>query len=131
VQAQGGGFGASTQSLTQAVAYAKAHGGGTIAVSSQSGAAGSLITSGADVVAIGGFSGRESQVSISWLAGAVSSGKIRYVLTDATSGGLPQDSRIGAREAMAVVAQVGTKVSSVSGLYDLRGKAAALRAGGT
>jgi 4-amino-4-deoxy-L-arabinose transferase-like glycosyltransferase len=129
----GGGFGgglsgATSQTLTEAVAYAKAHGGGAVAVSSQTGAAGSLIASGADVVGIGGFSGRESQVSISWLANAVASGKIRYVLTDGTTGGLPQDSRVGASDVMAVAAQVGAKVSSVSGLYDLQGKAAALRA---
>ena len=61
--ADGGGmFGGDTRALAAAVEYAEANGGGTIAVSSQSGAAGSLITSGADVAAIGGFSGRESQV---------------------------------------------------------------------
>ena len=43
-------------------------------MSSQSGAAGSLITSGADVAAIGGFSGRESQVTVEWLADAVEHG---------------------------------------------------------
>ncbi|HEX3279083.1 MAG TPA: glycosyltransferase family 39 protein, partial [Thermoleophilaceae bacterium] len=66
----GGGvpFGGNNQSLTQALAYVEAHGGGTLAVSSQSGAAGQLISKGANVAAIGGFSGRESQVSISWLA---------------------------------------------------------------
>ena len=61
--AGGGMFGGDTGSLTEAIAYADANGGGTIAVASQSGAAGSLITSGAKVVAIGGFSGRESQVT--------------------------------------------------------------------
>ncbi|MEA2420093.1 MAG: hypothetical protein QOE60_2299, partial [Thermoleophilaceae bacterium] len=55
----GGMFGGNTQSLRQALAYAKQHGGGTLAVSSQSGAAGQLISSGSDVAAIGGFSGRE------------------------------------------------------------------------
>ena len=55
-------FGGDTQSLTEALAYAKANGGGTIAVSSQSGA-GAQVIDGADVVAIGGFSGRESEVT--------------------------------------------------------------------
>ena len=73
-------FGGDTSSVSAALEYAQANGGGTIAVSSQSGAAGSLITSGADVAAIGGFSGRESQVSIEWLADAVEDGRIRYVL---------------------------------------------------
>jgi glycosyltransferase involved in cell wall biosynthesis len=39
-----------------------------------------------------------------------------------------QDGRVGATEIMAAVQEVGTQVSSVSGLYDLQGKAAALRA---
>ena len=63
-----GPFGGNAN-LTQAVAYAKAHGGGTIAVSSQQGAS-SAVIDGVNVVAIGGFSGRESQVSTAWLAHA-------------------------------------------------------------
>ncbi len=124
----GGGnlFGGDTSSVSAAVAYAQANGGGTIAVSSQSGAAGSLITSGADVAAIGGFSGRESQVSTDWLADAVEDGRIRYVLTSGANG-LGNDSRIGATEVMAAVEQVGTPVSSVDGLYDLQGLADELR----
>ena len=122
----GGPFGGNTQTTQQAVAYAKAHGGGAVAVSSQNGAASTLITSGANVVAIGGFSGRESQVSVSWLADAVRSGKIRYVLVDGGMGGGPNDSRVGSSRVMAAAAQVGTQVTSVSGLYDLQGKADAL-----
>jgi len=60
--AGGGGGGGEVRrqtpsSLSAAVAYVRANGGGTIAVSSQSGAAGQLISSGTDVAAIGGFSG--------------------------------------------------------------------------
>jgi hypothetical protein len=128
----GGLFGGNAQALTQALAYAKAHGGGTVAVSSQTGAAAAIISSGANVVGIGGFSGRESQVSVSWLADAVASGKIRYVVGDGAGGfggrGLPGDSRVGAKAVMSVVTQVGRKVTGVSGLYDLQGLAAALRA---
>ena len=40
-----------------------------------------------DVAALGGFSGRESEVSATWLAQAVKDGRIRYVLTDASGGG--------------------------------------------
>jgi hypothetical protein len=123
----GGMFGGDTQSLSAAVTYAKAHGGGTIAVSSQSGAAGQLIADGADIAAIGGFSGRESQVSVDWLADAVEQGRIRWVLTEGANG-LQQDGRVGATEVMAVAAQVGDPVSSVSGLVDLQGTADALRA---
>jgi 4-amino-4-deoxy-L-arabinose transferase-like glycosyltransferase len=135
--APGGGFGAAggggmfgaNSNLTAALAYAKSHGGGTVAVSSQQGAAQSIIASGADVAALGGFSGRESEVSAQWLAQAVAGGKIRYVLTDGSSGGMGNDGRTGAGALMAVVQQVGTE-TSVSGLYDLQGTAAALAAAG-
>ncbi len=124
----GGGtpFGGDTSSLSAALAYVEANGGGTIAVASQSGAAGSLITSGADVAALGGFSGRESQVSTAWLADAVEDGRIRWVVTSAT-GGMGNDGRIGASEVMAAVEAVGTPVAEVDGLYDLQGTADALR----
>ena len=69
-------------SLTKVLAYVHEHGGGTIAVSSQSSAASSIIRHGANVAGIGGFSGRESDVSASWLAAEVSSGKIRWVLVE-------------------------------------------------
>ena len=106
-----------------------ANGGGTVVVSSQSGASGQLIASGANVAAIGGFSGRESQVSIAWLADAIEDGRIRWVLADG-GGNMPSDGRIGASEAMAAVAQVGDAVSldSSATLYDMQGKADALRA---
>ena len=125
--ASGGLGGRDSQSITEALAYIKAHGGGTLAVASQNGgAATSIINSGADVVAIGGFSGRESQVSAGWLADRVQSGAIRWVL--ATGGGGPgNDSRVGSSDVMAAVAANGRAVSSVSGLYDVAGTAQALR----
>ncbi len=43
--------------------YAKAHGGGTIGVESQSTAAAAILANDADVAGLGGFSGRESTVS--------------------------------------------------------------------
>jgi 4-amino-4-deoxy-L-arabinose transferase-like glycosyltransferase len=127
--AMGGGMfgGGGDQSLTEALAYVDQHGGGTIAVSSQEGAAPSIIASGADVAGIGGFSGRESQITVDWLANAVASGKIRWVLVSSGGRTMPNDSRVGASAATAAVQQVGTE-TSVSGLYDLQGKADALRA---
>ena len=122
----GAPFGGDTASLSAAIAYVDANGGGTIAVASQSGAAGSLIASGADVAALGGFSGRESQVSTAWLADAVEDGRIRWVVTSA-AGGMGNDGRIGASEVMAAVEAVGTPVAEVDGLYDLQGTADALR----
>jgi 4-amino-4-deoxy-L-arabinose transferase-like glycosyltransferase len=123
----GSPFGGDTRSLTAALSYARQHGGGTVAVSSQSGAAGQLITSGADVAAIGGFSGRESQVSVAWLADAVGAHRIRWVVTGAAGGGT-RDGRAGSTVAMAAVARTCAPVSSVEGLYDCSHAVAALRA---
>src|SRR4051794_3898173 len=118
----GGGMFGANSNLTAALAYADSHGGGTIGVSSQQGAAESIINSGADVAALGGFSGRESEVSAGWLAEAVRDGRIRYVVTDAGSGGMGNDGRVGSSALMAIVQKVG-KETSVSGMYDLQGLA--------
>ncbi len=125
--AGGGGMFGGNANLTEALAYAKSHGGGTIGVSSQQGASDAIIRSGSDVAALGGFSGRESEVSATWLAQAVKDGRIRYVLTDGTGGGMGNDGRVGSSALMAVVQRVG-KQTSVSGLYDLQGTAAAIAA---
>jgi 4-amino-4-deoxy-L-arabinose transferase-like glycosyltransferase len=125
--AGGGGMFGGNANLTEALAYAKANGGGTIGVSSQQGASDAIIRSGSDVAALGGFSGRESEVSATWLAQAVKDGRIRYVLTDSSGGGMGNDGRVGSSALMAVVQQVG-KETSVSGLYDLQGTAAAIAA---
>jgi hypothetical protein len=123
--AGGGPFGGNSN-LTQAIAYAKQHGGGTIGVSSQMSASSSIIAQDAKVAALGGFSGRESEVSVSWLAQAVESGQIRYVLTDGSGfAGPGNDSRVGSSKVMAAVAAT-CKQTSVSGLYDCQGSAAAL-----
>jgi 4-amino-4-deoxy-L-arabinose transferase-like glycosyltransferase len=113
----GGAFGNSGVA-TQVIAYVKQHGGGTIAVSSQSSAATSIIASGAKVAGIGGFSGRESDVTVSWLAQRVRSGAIRWVLAEQTGvggfgggRGLPGDTRAGSKAAMAAVAKACHKVT--------------------
>ena len=129
----GGGFGGDDAGLTQAVTYTEQHGGGAIAVSSQSGAAGSIIQSGSDVAGIGGFSGRESEVTTAWLADAVRSGRVRWVLTSGSGDFGANDGRVGSSQVMAAVAQVGRKVTITSGsstttLYDLSGRADALAA---
>ena len=132
----GGGFGGDNAGLTQAVTYARQHGGGTIAVSSQSGASAAIIQSGANVAGIGGFSGRESEVTATWLADAVRSGRVRWVLTSGSGGFGGNDGRVGSSKVMAAVAQVGRKVTITSGsstttLYDLSGRADALAAAGS
>ncbi|MEA2209132.1 MAG: hypothetical protein QOF54_1609 [Solirubrobacteraceae bacterium] len=156
----GGGGGApgapsgNSRRITQAVSYVKQHGGGTIAVSSQSSAASTIIASGANVAGIGGFSGRESAVSAPWLAQRVGSGAIRWVLVEqsgaqgARGAGLAGDTRAGSKAAMTAVAKACTRVTlsasqsgaaastgaagasgsatGASSLYDCRGDAAAL-----
>jgi 4-amino-4-deoxy-L-arabinose transferase-like glycosyltransferase len=144
----GGALGAplgNAQNITRALAYAKAHGGGTVAVESQSSAASEIVSGDAEVAGIGGFSGRESDVSVSWLAEEVAKGKIRWVLSEGTSTGGPRlagDTRTGSRTAMATAAKACVKVtlgqsestsetggegeSGESGLYDCQGRAAQL-----
>jgi len=135
----GGPFGGDSRSLSAALAYVRQHGGGTLAVSSQSGAAGQLIANGSDVAAIGGFSGRESQVSVGWLAEAVEHGRISWVLTDGSGGEMFHDGRIGSSRVMAAVERTCTAIpssayadnsstTSAGGLYDCRGHADDLRA---
>ena len=121
----GGGspFGGNSTALTQAAAYVQSHGGGTIAVSSQQGASDAIISSNVNVAALGGFSGRESEVSVSWLKQAVKDGRVRYVLVESNGGGMPNDARIGSRSIMSYAAQVGHTVLTTNGatLYDLKG----------
>jgi 4-amino-4-deoxy-L-arabinose transferase-like glycosyltransferase len=141
----GGGFGGNE--LSSAILdYVASHGGGTIAVSSQSGAAAAIIAGNADVAGIGGFSGRESDVSIAWLAQEVSSHKIRWVIGESSSGLIPADGRAGSKAAMAAVAKACERVSvesatagatgagtgsGTSALYDCQGRAAELLRVGT
>jgi hypothetical protein len=120
-----------------------------VAVSSQSSAASAIVSKGAEVAGIGGFSGRESDVSVAWLAGEVRRGKIRWVLAEGSGSSGPRlrgDTRQGSRKAMTAVTEVCTKVTlstsasdgegqaaggqgGESALYDCEGQAAALAAG--
>ncbi|MGH2906793.1 MAG: ArnT family glycosyltransferase [Solirubrobacterales bacterium] len=132
----GGMFGG--QDLTAITTYTEAHGGGTIGVSSQSGAS-SAIIGGKNVAGIGGFSGRESEVSVDWLADRIEAGGIRWIYTGGQMGGM-QDNRVGSKSVMSAVANAcapvsasalgssATTSSSSSNLYDCAGKANALRA---
>jgi 4-amino-4-deoxy-L-arabinose transferase-like glycosyltransferase len=72
--------------LTEALEYTEAHGGGTLAVESQSEAASAIIEAGAEVAGIGGFSGKESSVSAEWLENEIEAGKIRWILSGGTGG---------------------------------------------
>ena len=141
------------QDLSAAIATAEANGGGNIAVSGQQSASGSIIegtgSSEIEVVALGGFSGRESEVDPDWLAERVADGEIRWVLTDQNSMS-PADGRVGSSELMTAVTEACDPVeletttstnptgagsigsastsSHSSVIYDCAGKASALAA---
>jgi hypothetical protein len=126
----GGMFGGNSASLETALEYIEANGGGTLAVSSQSTAAAAIVDSEADIVGLGGFSGRESEVTVAWLADQVRAGSIRWVLADGSGGGgLRDDGRTGSTTAMAAVATT-CEAIDVDGvtLYDCQGMADAIAA---
>jgi 4-amino-4-deoxy-L-arabinose transferase-like glycosyltransferase len=117
----GGMFGG--EDLTSVLEYTEANGGGTVAVGSQSGAASSIIESGAEVAGIGGFSGKESSVSVSWLREEIAAGSIRWILTGggmaggpggatgaAPRGGIGGDTRTGSEDAITTVVKSCAKV---------------------
>jgi hypothetical protein len=118
--------------LTAAVRYAEQHGGGAIGVSSQSSAAAVVLSSDANVAGLGGFSGRESSVSVSWLAAEVAAGRLRWVIVDSSQGTrLAGDTRTGSQAAMSAVAKTCPSVTlSTSGtttkMYDCLGRNAAI-----
>ena len=97
-------------------------------MSSQSTAASAIVAGHTNVVGLGGFSGRESEVTTTWLAQQVREGHIRWVLAD-SGGGMGNDGRVGAGAVLAAVQQVG-KAVTVNGttVYDLSGQADALAA---
>ena len=125
-------FGGEDTALKAAISYAKAHGGGTIGVESQSTASAAILNSDADVAGLGGFSGRESTVTASWLASEVSSGHLRWVLVEGNGGmRLPGDTRSGSQSAFGAVQQACRAVtlntgSSTATMYDCSGRASAI-----
>jgi hypothetical protein len=120
-------------------------------VSSQSTAATAIIDGHTNVAGIGGFSGRESDPSVAWLAQEVRDGKIRWVLDEQSAGfggNTLGETRVGSKPAIAAVAKAcqaatlststnttattgatGTSTAASSGtLYDCQDDAAALAA---
>jgi len=133
----GGGPGGGESVSTEVLSYVEQHGGGTIAVASQSSAASAIIGKDADVAGIGGFSGRESDVSIAWLAGEVAAGKIRWVLAGQSGAGagvgagrLPGDTRTGSSIAIAAAEQACRKVTLTASGTSSGTAAAGASAGG-
>ena len=129
-----GGFGGDNATLTAAIDYAKAHGGGTIGVSSQSSAAAAILSSNGEVAGLGGFSGRESSVTVKWLASEVAADRLRWIIVDSNqSMRLPGDTRTGSQTAMDAVTKsckaVTLKTSNgTATMYDCSGRAAAILA---
>ncbi|MGA7435393.1 MAG: hypothetical protein WBW44_07190, partial [Solirubrobacterales bacterium] len=126
------GRGSGDTDLTAAIAAVEAGGGGNLAVSSQASAGTAILSqandSDVEIVAIGGFSGRESEVTAEWLAGRVEQGEIRWVLAGESGGpgGSPADGRTGAETAMDAAAAVCVPADEVADLYDCSGQAEAL-----
>jgi 4-amino-4-deoxy-L-arabinose transferase-like glycosyltransferase len=116
----GGMFGG--EDLSSVLEYTEAHGGGTIAVDSQSGASSSIIEDGAEVAGIGGFSGKESTVSASWLEERIDSGAITWIYTSGLggsggggfggAGGPGGDTRTGSESAIDTVVKRCSEVES-------------------
>jgi hypothetical protein len=122
--AAGGMFGG--EDLSSVLEYTEGHGGGTIAVDSQSGASASIIEEGAEVAGIGGFSGKESSVSAAWLEERIDSGAISWIYTSGLGGtgaGLPGgpgggstgDTRNGSESAIDTVVRSCTEVPGAEG----------------
>jgi 4-amino-4-deoxy-L-arabinose transferase-like glycosyltransferase len=129
-----GGFGGDSADLNAAITYARAHGGGTIGVESQSSAAQAILSSNANVAGLGGFSGRESSITASWLAMEVRDGHLRWILAQGGQGFAgPSDGRQGSSAAFAVVekacqADTMRTSSGTATLYDCQGRASAILA---
>ena len=121
-----GGALAGNASLTQVEAYISAHGGGTLAVSSQSNAACAIIADNSKVAGIGGFTGAESDPSIAWLAEEVASRHIRWVLANAGLAGFGLGGRPGATAALNAAARACVSVKAFPSLYDCAGRASEL-----
>jgi hypothetical protein len=130
----GGPFGGDSATLNAAITYARTHGGGTIGVESQSSAAQAILSSNADVAGLGGFSGRESSVTASWLAMEVRDGHLRWIMAQGGQGFAgPSDGRQGSSATFAVVEKAckADTISTSSGtatLYDCQGRAPAILA---
>jgi 4-amino-4-deoxy-L-arabinose transferase-like glycosyltransferase len=105
IGASGGMFGG--EDLSSVLDYTEVHGGGTIAVDSQSGASASIIEGGAEVAGIGGFSGKESTVSAEWLEERIADGDVTWIYTSGLGGGTigGGDTRTGSESAIDTVVE--------------------------
>jgi hypothetical protein len=120
------------RTIAWALDYARAHGGGTLAIASQSGAAPSIIASGADIAGLGGFSGQESRVTTGWVAGSVGSRQVRWVLGAGRRSPVPVPTPVRPGRVIVAVRQSCRRAAAIplAVLYDCAGRAGALAAAG-
>jgi 4-amino-4-deoxy-L-arabinose transferase-like glycosyltransferase len=117
-----GGFGGThapkvrDPSLRTVIAFVRTHGGGTLAVSSQSNAANAILAQNARVAGLGGWSGRESEPTVGWLAQEVLDGRIRWVYNQGRGNfGAPDDNRAGSTPVLNAAAQACQRVVTSRG----------------
>jgi hypothetical protein len=133
-----GGFGGGDSAdITAALKYAKAHAPGTrwaLIVSSEQAAAQTVIK-GESVAAMGGFTGRETVLTSSYLSSLVASGEARYFLLGGGGGFGPGGGNNAAVNTITSTCRqvassswAGASGSSSGTLYDCAGKAAAIAA---
>jgi hypothetical protein len=82
------------------------------------------LSSNATVAGLGGFSGRESSVGLSWLEAQVKAGRLTWLLVEGgnqSGPGLPGDARTGSQTALSAIEQGATSVRLSDGatLYHL------------
>jgi len=123
----GGAFGGGSSELDAAAAWARAHGGGTVAVESQSTAASAILAGHTNVAGIGGFSGLESSVTASWIRQEVKDGRLKYILGgSAEQSTAATDGRTGSATAIASAERTAQKLTvtydgQTFTLYKLKG----------
>lgn len=121
-----GGFGGThapkvrDPSLRTVIAFVRTHGGGTLAVSSQSNAANAILAQNARVAGLGGWSGRESEPTVAWLAQEVLDGRVRWVFNQGRGNfGAPNDKRAGSTPVLNAAAQACQRVVTSRGATPL------------
>jgi 4-amino-4-deoxy-L-arabinose transferase-like glycosyltransferase len=123
----GGGAGSGSTDLNAAAAGAQAHGGGTVAVESQSTAAQAILAGHTNVAGIGGFSGLESSVTAKWITQEVKEGRLKYILGGSSDESTaPSDGRSGSAVAIAAAEHAAKKLTikydgQTFTLYELKG----------
>jgi 4-amino-4-deoxy-L-arabinose transferase-like glycosyltransferase len=130
----GGGFGGASSDVDTALAYVASHGAAqrfVLIVSSEQEAA-PYVIAGKPVSSLGGFTGRETVLTPSYLASLVRKGEARYFLLGGQQGfgGPGGQSNAGASLVESACTQVSGWGGSSATLYDCAGKADAIAGSG-